>query len=362
MSSTIQIREMRPDEAKALRTMNRRAFGPFESQFFLLKGHILVAERDGELLGATLLTTFKLSGGRKGGNVDWIFTDPEVQGQGAGQALTEAAIAYFEDERCTDLFACVEGYNPSSSKLFATRGFGILSPGTQFRRYGIGTFAMWYHTVHFIDVGFFLWTRPLAEEPDSPAVQWWGTLLLNAVIFCLALWRQQGFRTFNPLLLLFAPLSLLLFFGARSLAMLAAARAQGIRLRYRAWESGFPTSLVIALALGGLFPVPGSYYPCTDRWRYREWVPRLGPVALAGILPTLLISWGLWAVGRFGTLSPELALGRSIAAMAGMILGLLDTVTIVFPLVSFNGRRVWDWKPWVWALVAAATVALYIVA
>ncbi len=362
MSSTMQIREMRPEEAKAVGAISRRAFGPIQSLFFSLKGHVLVAERDGDLLGGTVLTMFKLSRGRKGGLVDWIFTDPKVHGQGAGQALTEAAIAYFEDEGCTDMFASVEGYNPSSGKLFATRGFGILSPGAQFRRFGMGIFAMWYHTFHFMDLGHFLWARPPAEKSDSPAAQWWGGLLLNAAIFCLALWRMQGFRTFDPLFLLFAPLSLLLFLGARSLAMLAAARAQGICLRYRAWESGFPISLLIALASGDMFSVPGSYYPCTDHWRYREWVPKLGPVALAGILPTLLINWGLWAIGRFGTLSPQLALGRSIAVMAGMVLGLLDTVIIVFPAVSFNGRRVWDWKPWVWALVAAATVGLFVIA
>jgi L-amino acid N-acyltransferase YncA len=351
---------MQPAEKKPVGAIMRRAFGPIQTIFFSWKGQTLVAEREGQLLGATVLNTFGLPDGRKGGIVLWIFTDPAVHGQGAGQALTEAAIAYFEAAHCTDLFACVEGYNTSSSKLFATRGFGILSPGAQFRRYGVGTFAMWLNTFHFIDLGHFLWARPPADRPDRPALQWWGVLLTNTLILWLALWRQHNFGSYNPLYFLIGPLCLLLFFGARSLGMLAAARAQGLSLRYRAWESGFPLSAILALMFGGLYTVPGSYYPTTHRWRYREWVPKLGPVALAGILPTLLITWGLWALSRLGNLSPAWALAHSIATMVGVTMSILDVLTIFFPLSSFNGRRVWDWNRWLWGVLALATVALLV--
>jgi GNAT superfamily N-acetyltransferase len=361
---------MRTEEKKALLRVMRRAFSPIQQIFFSWKDHVLVAEREGALVGGTVLDTFPLAGGRKGGIVLWIFTDPDVRGRGAGQALAEGAIAFFEAEGCTDMFACVEGYNTSSSKLFATRGFGILSPGAQFRRYGLGTFAMWYHTFHFIDIGHFLWTRPPAERPDSPALQWWGVWLMNTVIVWLALWRQHNFQAsaaFQPFYLLTVPLVLLTFFGARSLAMLAAARAQGLTLRYRAWESGFPLGVVIALSMGGLYPNPGGFYPTTDRWRYREWLPQLGPVALAGIAPTLLLTWGLWALREFGPLTARLgqatfiAQGLNIAWILGVSLSVLDVLTPFFPLASFNGRRLWDWKPWLWGVCALATAALFFV-
>jgi GNAT superfamily N-acetyltransferase len=359
-TTTIHIRDMQPDEKKRLGAIMRRAFSPMQALFFSWKGHTLVAERDGELLGGTVLETFSLPAERKGGIVLWIFTDPAVHGQGVGQALTEAAIAYFDAQECTDMFACVEGYNPSSSKLFATRDFSILSPGAQLRRYGLGFLPMWFHTFHFIDIGHFLWGRPPADRPDSPALQWWGTLAVNTGLFWLALWRQHGFQRFNPLQLLIVPLCLLVFFGARSLSMLGAARAQGLSLRYRAWESGYPLALVIALLMGGIYPNPGSYYPRTDRWRYREWVPKLGPVALAGIVPTLLISWGLWAVDRWGSLSYAWKPWHSVAVMIGVMLSILDVLTIFFPLVSYNGRRVWDWKPWLWGVLALVTGALIV--
>lgn len=354
----IHVRPMLAEEKKAVTAVMRRAFSPLQQLFFAWKGRTLVAERDGQILGAVVLETFRLSGGRKGGIVLWIFTDPAVHGQGAGQALAESAVAYFEAEGCTDMFACVEGYNTSSSKLWATRGFGILSPGAQLRRYGLGVLPMWWHTFHFIDLGHFLWTRPPAEQPDSPALQWWGTLIANILLTWLALWRQHGFQEFRPLYLLAAPLWLLLFFGARTLAMFVTAKAQGMTLRYRAWESGFPLGVLIALVWGGFYPVPGSVYPTTDRWRYREWLPKLGPVALAGLLPALLLSWGLWALGRFGDLSAAMQVWRNTGMLIGANLSLFDTLLIFFPLASFNGRRVWDWKPWVWGLCALAMAAL----
>jgi ribosomal protein S18 acetylase RimI-like enzyme len=357
----VTVRVMRSQEKKAVGAIMRRAFSPIQQLFFTWKGHVLVAERGGQLLGGTVLDTFTLSGDRKGGIVLWIFTDPAVHGQGAGQALTDAAVAYFEKQGCTDMFACVEGHNTSSNYLWTSRGFGILSPGAQFRRYGLATFAMWYHTFHVIDVGHFLWTRPPADQPDSPLLQWVGVLLMNSLLVWLALWREAGFQTFNPVILLIAPLAMLLFLGARSLAMLGAAKAQGITLRFRAWETGFPLGVAIALAVGGLYVNPGGFYPTSDRWRYSEWLPKLGPVALAGVLPTLLMSWALTAIGRFGNLPPDLVLWRNIAVLIGVVLSALDIIGAFFPLTCYNGRRLWDWNRWVWGVLAIVAAALFFV-
>ena len=85
--------------------------------------------------------------------------------------MIEAGLNFLEAQGCNELMACVEGYNTSSSKLFATQGFSILSAGEQFRRYGLGALAMWFHTFHYIDVGHFLWERPGASQPDSPGLQ-----------------------------------------------------------------------------------------------------------------------------------------------------------------------------------------------
>ncbi len=357
----IRIRPMRAEEKREVGAIMRRSFAPTQQWFFSWSPDVLVAEQDGKLLGAVVLKMFALPRGRKGGLIAWVFTAPEARGTGAGQRLIEAALTFLEEQGCDELMACVEGYNPSSSKLFATRGFSILSPGEQFRRYGLGTLAMWLHTFHFIDVGHFLWVRPAASQPDSPAMQWWGNWLTNVLIYFLALGRQSGFGQLSLSTVAQIPLLLALFLGIRTLAMQWMARRQKMSVRYRAWESGFPLNLSLALAFGVQYPVPGSLYPTSERWRYRDLLPKLGPVALSGVLPALALTWGAWALSQFGALGPGASQWTASTMTMGLFLLLFDVVLVFFPFVSFNGRRIWDWNKLLWAFLALATVLLFFV-
>ena len=124
-----------------------------------------------------------------------------------------------------------------------------------------------------------------------------------------------------------------------------------------------PATLVAALALlfGGYFPFTGSFYPVEDRWRYRELLPKIGPMALAGTLASLLLAWGSWAALR-GGVAPGMASLLSPLLEISRMLALLETVVAFFPLISFNGRRIWDWNRAVWAAVSLAAVALFFVA
>lgn len=179
---------------------------------------------------------------------------------------------------------CVEGFNTSSSKLFSTRGFSILSPGQQFRRYSIGILPLWVRIFHYIDIGHFVWSRPAAKSADSSALQWWGTIFATTLIFWLAIWRENAFGEVTLMALPAALTAVIVFFGMRYLGMRLIARRYKLSVRYRAWESGFPLSLLLALAAGWLFPVPATIYPTSNNWRYRDLVPRLGPIALVGFV------------------------------------------------------------------------------
>ncbi len=357
----IHIRPMRAEEKRDVSAIMRRSFEPTQQLFFSWSSDVLVAEQDAKLLGAVVLKMFPLPGDRKGGLIAWVFTAPQARGTGAGQRLIEAALKFLEEQDCDEVMACVEGYNSSSSKLFATRGFSILSPGEQFRRYGLGALAMWIRAFHFIDIGHFLWVRPAAGQPDNPAMQWWGNWLANALIYLLALWRRSGFRQLSLSSVVEIPLLLAVFLGIRTLSMQWMARRHKMTVRYRAWESGFPLSLVIALAFGGQYPVLGSLYPVSDRWRYRDLLPKLGPVALSGVLPALALTWGAWALSRFGGLGPEASRWINSAMTMGRVLMLFDIVLTFFPFVSFNGRRIWDWNKLLWGFLALATVTLLFV-
>ncbi|MBN1317788.1 MAG: hypothetical protein JXA42_20055, partial [Anaerolineales bacterium] len=206
----------------------------------------------------------------------------------------------------------------------------------------------------------FVWARPAAECPDSPAMQLWGTLFANVLILSLALWRESGFGRVDPMAVAAAPLMVLLFFGVRHLAMLLAARRKGLAVRYRAWESGFPLSIVIALLTGNLFPMPGSVYPASDRWRYWDLLPKLGVIALAGVLPELALAWGIWAYIKVGAPPAGVAMWLGVALKVAKPLALFDTALVFFPFVSFNGRRLWDWKCGVWVVLAVAAVVVFL--
>lgn len=143
--------------------------------------------------------------------------------------------------------------------------------------------------------------------------------------------------------------------------MWLAARRLGFPVRYRVWESAFPLWLLLALAFGWWFPIPGSVYPTTSDWRYREQTSKLGRIALAGGLTILVLSWGLWLLPMFVVLPQTIAASVQIAGLIGVVLSLFDIAMPFFPFVSYNGKRIWDWNRSVWIVLAALSLVRLIV-
>ncbi|NLG50035.1 MAG: GNAT family N-acetyltransferase [Chloroflexi bacterium] len=347
----VTIRTMRAEEKPQVRRIAFRAFSFLVRLIFSWGDTVLVAERAGQLVGGIVLKVFPLARGRKAGFVAWLFSDPDARGLGVGQRLVEAAMAYFDAKGCDEVIAGIEGHNTSSSKLFATRGFGPLSPGEQWRRYGWQLPLIWWRTFHLTDVGHLFWVKPAATQEDNPAAQWWGSLLLNVLITWISIrvWSETDWKTWAVV-----PATIVVLLGVRRLGMWLAARAQGLEERYRAWESGFPLSLAIALVLRGLYIVPGGLYPKGNDWRYRDLTPQLGRMALAGVAGPLALLW--LARGLAGV--PAVSAVLPIINYVGFSLIILDVLVPFFPLACFNGRRLWDWSPVIWAVVAAIVVAL----
>jgi len=367
----ISVRLIRSEEKGRVRGIMRRAFSLPVALFFSLSDHVLVAEQERRLLGAVVLEMFPLPDGRKAGEIAWIFTDPEARGLGAGQALVEGGLDYLEATGCDEVFAVVEGNDSSSFKLFATRGFSILSPGEQFRRYSLRTFLVWVRALHFSAIGHFLWARPPEESADRPALQWWVGLLLNVLLAGLALWRRDRFPRVGPLATGSQPGGLpqlgavtagvLLLLDLRHGAMVGAAALKGVRVRFRAWESTFPTTLIVGLLFGVFFPAPGGLYPEGDDWRYEDLLPKLGPMGLAGSLTVLLLTWAAWTARVVGGLPPAVEGWIDAFLLVAVPLALLDTVLAFFPFTGFNGRRLWDWSRPLWALLSLTAVAVLFV-
>jgi ribosomal protein S18 acetylase RimI-like enzyme len=357
----ISIRRMHARERQAVKALAGRAFPPLGGAFFPASPNALVAEQEGKLVGAVVLRTFWLPGRRKCGVLFWLMTDPAARGVGVGRRLVGDALRYFGDRGCGEVFAGVEGYNTSSANLFAAHGFTILSFGEQLRRYGLlGIFLLWLMTAHLGDVGHFLWARPGAVRSDNAVLQWWVGALVSTLILLLSGWRGGWLGGFDLATLLGAAVIVVVFYGLREGAMRLAAHLQGLTGRYRAWESAFPLSLGIALALGLFLPVPGSVYPRQRAWRYRILLPKLGLVAFAGASAVVIFAWAAWGLGCLSGLPPEVGAWLRAANMVGLTLAAVDVLLPFFPFASFNGRRIWDWKRAAWVVLAVAVVGLFL--
>lgn len=184
----ISVRRLRAEDKAAVRSLASHSFSRPEGALFSPPPQTLVAESDGQPVGAVVPKIFMLPDKRRYRGVFWLMTEPQARGLSVGGRLVEAALGYFEERGCREAFACVEGYNASLSNLFAARGFALLSFGEQLRRYGpLGTLALWLRTFRLgNEVGNFLWARPGARRPDNPRLQWWIGALASALIFLLA--------------------------------------------------------------------------------------------------------------------------------------------------------------------------------
>lgn len=391
-----RVREMEPHERKTVARVMQRSFNWFTRLFFDFGTRAYVYELDGEIVGGTTLTTFS-AGRRRGsggtgrtvGVVKWLFTVPEARGHGAAGQLVDAAIAWFREQGCTDMCACVEGHNTGSSNIFARRGFLVLPFREQVRRYGVMIPRVWFGAFHLFDVGHFLWVRreangaAPAEAPrdvqqaavpadGQAALPFVVTVLVQAAALYPAMIRWTGIPVdavspaVDPLTPAWQALAVVLtVFTVRLGAMKLAARAFGQPVQYRPWETGLLLSFVLGLVGAGPFPVPGSLYPRPARkdgtWSYRQELPWMGPMAYAGGISMLVLGWGLHVLSVSSYAMPHLVSGAvDVGVVYVRILLLFEVLIPVFPFGCYNGRRVMDWRRPSWAVLAAGSILLWV--
>ena len=164
----------------------------------------------------------------------------------------------------------------------------------------------------------------------------------------------------EPSTVLGAALAIVALFGLREAAMRLAARLQGLPVQHRMWEAAFPLSAGVALVLGWFLPMPGCVYPWSGTWSYRSLLPKLGPITFAGASAVLAFTWAVWGLLWFGDPPPEITSWLRFAHVAGQMLALFEVLLPFSIFVSFNGRRVWDWSRPAWAVLAVATLGLFL--
>jgi GNAT superfamily N-acetyltransferase len=373
------VREMQAGEERAVASVMRRSFNWFARLFFDFGDKAFVCEVDGEIVGGITLSVFSVGRGRRGGLIKWVFTGPEARGRGVATELIDHALAWFETEGCSDVFACIEGHNTGSSNRFARRGFVALSFFQQLRRYRWNLPKVWLKTVHLFDVGHFLWLR--SGEPVDGQVRaarvagaagstlsFFGTILVQTLAFYGATlrWSGAGPAHAGPVLLQ-TFLAVAAIFSIRVVSMAFAARAMGREVVYRPWESGLFLSVVLGIFGTGPFPVPGTLYPATVNgadgrhlWSYRDELPWMGPMAYAGGISMVITGWLLQvASGGAVELSPMLGGAVDMGLVFVRILLIFEVLLPVFPFACYNGRRVLEWRRASWGVMALGTVLLW---
>ena len=245
--SNFTIRNMKKEEKKQVRKLVWHCFPVTEAWPFRITPHVLVIEHNEKIVGAVVLRIFSMPKKKKGGFVEYIFTDPEVRGMGFGQQLVESSLEYFEKQEVDEMMTQIKGDNTSSSKNFSMRGFTILSPGQQVKRYGFGIIPLWLGTMHILAKGQFLWVKTKIEKKDKPWLQWIGSLIANIIIFMLLPLRPESGVQFSLITFFGISLILIYFFSMRYLFMKLTAIFMKLKVLFPPIEDWFGMSLIFAL-------------------------------------------------------------------------------------------------------------------
>ena len=365
------VRPMRTEEKNEVKKVMIRCFNRFAGLFFDFGQQVFVYELNGRICGGITLSAFRIDKSRRGGIVKWIFTLPEIRGRGAAGAMLDWAQVWFDEQGCDHQFACVEGYNTSSSNLFAKRNFRIMSFLKQVCTFGWRLPRVWLRTVHTMDVGHFLWERTVGSSQDrkktirdhAPAnTGHWvaglaATIILQSIFGFIMTARWDQPLTLPVLWQI--PLVLSLLLGFRLWAMFGTARKEGLSVVYRPWETGLLLSGIIPLLFGGIFVIPGGVYPDRTIWRYGEELPRIGRMAFAGTWPVVLGALLLHGLTALMTLPPGLNQLADIALFYSRAFLLFEVVFVFFPFKGYNGSQIRNWSQGKWMLLLAGTVLLW---
>jgi GNAT superfamily N-acetyltransferase len=352
---------MKKEEKKQVRKLVWRCFPVTEAWPFRFTPHVLIVEHKKKVVGAVVLRLFNLPKKKKGGFVEYIMTDSEVRGMGFGQQLVESSIEYFEKQGVDEMMTQIKGDNTSSSKSFSMRGFTVLSPGQQARRYGFGIIPLWLSTMHILAKGQFLWVRTKIEKNDKPWLQLIGSYFANIALFMLLPLRPDTGVKFNLETFLGITLILAYFFGIRYLSMKLTSKILKLNLRFRPIEDWFGMSLILGLGAGLWIPIPGNLYPKEDTWTYREIEKKLGLMAFIGSFMILLSTWLLYILPFFAVIPSEFSLWYNYGLYTGAILSFVDVVFAFFPLEVYNGKRIFHLNKIIWLITAGFALAIFII-
>ena len=336
----LEIRQMRPQEARDTRRVAVKAFGLF-GKFIPAPKEAMIALVDGRIVGG-FAYKIKRCGGKKAGLVSWFFMHPDVAGQGIGKQLGDAGVQQMWDEGCDVITTFVRDDNVASWGAFVKNGFARGGVPALVKALGplglVQLFPYWFAPLH----DFYIAARGGAvEEKRGGLGQVLLFALVNALLLLLSLWAFGA--------------EALVVIGGFLFVLLGGALAGGLgtlfsrerKWRFRMTTGGMGISLLVAVLRGGFFPVFGNLYP-----EQYENTPRfkrdMAIVAICGWLFYMAAVAMTWVEG---TILPPHAMGIAPIFLALKCLPFDG-------LGSLGGERVWRWNRPLFAIMTVASAAL----
>lgn len=341
----ITTRLMEPGEAQEVLKIARRAFGAAEALFVTKPKQAIVAVSGKKIVGAVQFKIYS-AGGKKIGYYEYAFISPDYHNQGIGSILYKAASDYLWEQGCEVLTALVKDDNAGSWSLLLKHGFARISLPELARQFGfLGMLRLYLETVYGTAIGMDYYVALRNQECPSgkagSAKQIAAYLLVNLSLFlCLLLRRPENIDIF------FAAYAIFIFGGI--LAGYIGTRFSKHEWQFRLCNGGGLICTLVNL-WGSVLPMVGSWYPATyeNSGNFRR---DMGIQALAGWLFVLVLSGLSLAVGSQHMLFAYLS-------QIGSVL-LIYRVIAFYPFESFDGGRVYRWHKGIYAIMAAASLAI----
>lgn len=337
----ILIRLMKPDEAKGVQQLGRRAFMGLESLFVSKPKDAVVALVGDRIVGAVIMKFLKGDKGHTIGDFSAGFVDHSYRGMGIGGKLYKAASDHFWERGCDYITAEVKGDNVGSWSSLEKNGFKrteMLENLSHLKSKGMLSIMLGTLVPFASGMDFYLASNrhPVKEKTAPSATQIVVFLLLNLLLACTII-------LLNPEVQL---LWYMLAYGLLLLGDILFSRLGagfGIRKwQYRMTNCGFLISLLIPL-LGAVFPMAGNWIP-----RGYESTPKLrkelGLSALTGwvFVLILVILTGL---------DTERHISVAYLNMLGSIL-LIYRVIPLYPFEAFGASRVYQMNKFIYTAMA----------
>jgi GNAT superfamily N-acetyltransferase len=188
---------MRPDESSQVKSIAYKSFKGLEKIFISQPKTALVAELEGQAVGAILYKIFKTKS-HKIGYVDYAFIDPKAQGKGVGKTLYDETIKHLWGLECDYISAMVKDDNVASWGLFLKFGFQRISIFGILKDMGlVATLKLILGTQFPIALGmeYYLAAKnhEIKSDKSNSFKQILAYLITNLIFFLIAAFRFKNF-------------------------------------------------------------------------------------------------------------------------------------------------------------------------